>query len=125
MTQEELGKVKEDTAGLKTYEFMVNHLDELTDDQLVDVIDHMATVDHSGQYLASGVRYMNGVDRAKYSSHISRMTSMIIDRDREHRYISELITSLYGADYYDHVKELAKDNNFRRMYKRLFPSKTL
>lgn len=125
MTKDEIADMEKDSDGLKTYEFIVNHLEEISNEQLDELIDHLANIDHSGQYLASGVRYMNGVDKARFSPQIERMTSWIIDRDREHKYLGDLILALYGADYYDRVEELAKDNNFRRMYKRLFPNSPL
>ena len=54
------------------------------------------------------------------------MVALIIDRDREHRYIGDLIQSLYGPDYQQHAAELsATDNNFRRMYKRLYPTSAI
>lgn len=125
MTDKEIKEIKKDTDGLKTYEFLVNHADELTDEQLVTVVDSLADIDRSGQYLASGVRYLNGIDRHRFRSHIERMTALTIDRDREHKFISDLIINLYGADYYDRIEELKEDNNFRRMYKRLYPDGAL
>ncbi len=46
-----------------------------------------------------------------------------IDKDREHKYLPDLLQGLYGADYEVRAKELiAADDNFRRIYKRLFPT---
>lgn len=125
MDKKKFAEIESDSDGLKTYEYLVNHLNDLTDEELTEIIDKMARLDHSGQYLASGIKYMNGLDHDRYAQHIKRMTSSVIDRDREHKYIGDLISLLYGADYYDRVPDLLDDNNFRRMYKRLFPDGAL
>lgn len=125
MLEKEIKELEKDIDGLRTYEFLVNNLESLDNEQLTAIVDRLATVDHSGQYLASGVRYMNGVDKVKYSDHIKRMTALTIDRDREHKFIGDLILNLYGANYYDRTTEFANDDNFRRMYKRLYPDGAL
>ena len=122
MTQEEIKNLEKDADGMKTYEFLVNNIESLTDEQLTDVIDNLAQKDHSGQYLASGVKYMNAINANKYRSHIQKMTSMTIDRDREHHFLGDLIQNLYGEDYYNRVEQYKDDDNFRRMYKRLYPT---
>lgn len=125
MTNEEIKNCLKNADGLKTYEFIVNHLHELSNEQLTEVVNNLAQIDHTGQYLASGVRYMNGIDSFKYSHHIKHMTALTIDRDREHNFIGDLISNLYGADYYDRVTEFSDDDNFRRMFKRLYPDGAL
>ena len=46
-----------------------------------------------------------------------------IDKDREHRYLADILTGIYGPDYASHAAALsASDDNFRRIYKRLFPN---
>jgi len=119
-------KLTADTDGLKTYEYLANNLDSLTDEDLAWLVDNMARVDLSGQFLASGARYLNALDAERYADSVRRMVALTIDRDREHRYIGDLIESIYGADYAQHVSELSRDdNNFRRMYKRLYPDGAL
>lgn len=125
MKKEDLEKIKKAQDGLTVYEFLVNNLEDMDSDDMKLIVDVLDRADRTGQYLASGARYMNALDKDKYDEHIKRMTSLTIDRDREHNYISDLITALYGAEYYDRVKELAGDDNFRRMYKRLFPEGAL
>lgn len=50
------------------------------------------------------------------------MVAAAIEKDRERRYIADLLESLYGADYRDRVDQLnASDDNFRRIYKRVYP----
>ena len=125
MTKEEIKAVELDTEGLSTYEFIVNHLYELNDDQLNEIIDNLSRIDSTGQYLASASRYMHAVEAARFAPYTERMIGLTIDRDREHRYIGELMTAFYGNDYKEKAGELSGDNNFRRMYKRLFPEGAL
>jgi hypothetical protein len=113
--------VGKDTDGLITYEYIANHIGEI-DGVLDELIDNMITVDRNGQFLVSAARYLHAIDADKYGEAINRLIAAAIDRDREHRYIGDLLPALWGEDYAEHVDELnAGDNNFRRIYKRLFP----
>jgi len=119
---EELKKLlSNDTDGLMTYEYIANHIDEI--DPVIDVlIDRMISVDMNGQFLVSAARYLSAIDSEKYKEGISRLIAAAIDKDREHKYIGDLLT-LWGNDYESRLDELnATDNNFRRIYKRLFPT---
>lgn len=119
---EELNKLlSADTDGLLTYEYMANHIDGI-DEVLDTLIDRMIAVDMNGQFLVSAARYLSAIDAAKYAEGISRLIAASIDKDREHKYIGDLLT-LWGDDYQNRVDELnASDNNFRRIYKRLYPT---
>lgn len=119
---EELNKLlSADTDGLLTYEYMANHIDGV-DEVLDTLIDRMIAVDMNGQFLVSAARYLSAIDAAKYAEGISRLIAASIDKDREHKYIGDLLT-LWGDDYQNRVDELnASDNNFRRIYKRLYPT---
>lgn len=112
----------DDTDGLLTYEYMANHIDSI-EPVIDELVEYMVSVDRTGQFVVSAARYLNAIDAEKYSAAISNLISAAIDKDREHRYLPDLLT-IWGSDYEQHVDELnATDNNFRRIYKRLFPTK--
>ncbi len=118
---EELKKLlSDDSDGLMTYEYIANHIDEI--DPVIDVlIDQMIAVDKNGQFLVSAARYLSAIDAAKYADGISRLIAAAIDKDREHKYIGDLLTLWPG--YQTQIESLnASDNNFRRIYKRLYPT---
>lgn len=123
MTQEDIKKLQCDPDGLLCYEYLANHMGdcELTDiEQLVEI---MSTVDLSGQFLASAARYLNAIDAEGFAPVVRKLVGAAIDKDREHKYLPDLILGLYGADYADRAEQLcATDDNFRRLYKRLCPS---
>lgn len=122
MDQDLKKELSRDSDGLLTYEYIANHIG-LCDDIMDELIDNMILVDGNGQFVVSAARYLNAIDRERYSGIITRLVASAIEKDREHRYLPSLIESLYGADYMEHAAELsATDNNFRRIYKRLFPT---
>lgn len=125
MTENDKKILDADNEGLANYEYLANHIDTIGSD--IDIIiENLRRVDLSGQYLASAARYLNALDAKAFAEPVKRMTALTIDRDREHRYIGDLIQSLYGEDYRERAAELsAADNNFRRMYKRLFPTSAI
>ena len=72
--------------------------------------------------MASAARFLHAIDAEHYAEAVRRLVALTIDRDRERRYLGDLMTSIYGEDYAERTPQLiATDNNFRRMYKRLFP----
>jgi hypothetical protein len=88
-----------------------------------DLIANMIKVDASGQFVASAARYLAAIDSSAYAPQISSLIAAAIDKDREHRYLPDLIAGIWGADYAEKAEELSKaDDNFRRIYKRLHPS---
>lgn len=113
--------LSKDSDGLLTYEYIANHINschEIID----DLIDNMIMVDKNGQFLVSAARYLTAIDREKYKSAINRLIASAIEKDREHRYIGDLLQSIWGADYIERINELnSSDDNFRRIYKRLYP----
>lgn len=118
---ENLKKIlSKDPDGLLTYEYIANHINscyEIID----DLVDNMITVDKNGQFLVSAARYLTAIDREKFSLAINRLIASAIEKDREHRYIGDLLQSIWGADYTERIEELnSSDDNFRRIYKRLY-----
>lgn len=115
-----------DNDGLLTYEYIANHIDGLQPDDLNELVDIMVGVDLTGQFLASAARYLHAIDPEAYAGPISRLVAATIDKDREHRYLPDILNSLYGSDYHADAAQLsASDNNFRRIYKRLYPNSVI
>ncbi len=123
MTDNDIKKLRLDPDGLLTYEFLANHIGECGPEEIDALIENMERVDLSGQFLASAARYLNAIDPDGYQPAIRTLVAGAIDKDREHRYLPDLMQGLYGNDYKDRLNELcASDDNFRRMYKRLYPT---
>ncbi|MDE7426553.1 MAG: hypothetical protein K2M79_01965 [Muribaculaceae bacterium] len=123
MTENEIKQLRQDPDGLQCYEFMANHISDLTAEDLAKLVDIMMLVDLNGQFMASAARYLHAIDTVAYAQEIRRLVAATIDKDREHRYLPDLISSIYGEDYKERAEELsASDDNFRRMYKRLYPN---
>lgn len=111
-----------DPDGLFTYEYIANNIGHC-DDIMDELVDNMILVDTNGQFIVSAARYLHAIDAERYASVIYRLVASAIDKDRERRYLPVLLESLYGADYESRAEVLsASDNNFRRIYKRLYPS---
>lgn len=122
----DIKRLDADTDGLTTYEYIANHIDDMTDEDLDFLIGNIARVDHTGQFLISAARYLFAIDSAGFAPAIERLVALGIDKDRERNYIGALMEQFYGADYAEKAAELsASDNNFRRIYKRLNPQGAL
>ncbi len=118
-------QLSRDPDGLLTYEYIANHIGEC-EGCITDLVDNMIAVDTTGQFLVSAARYLGAIDREAFRAAIDRMVAVAIDRDRERRYIGDLLPALWGADYQARADQLsAADNNFRRIYKRLHPSSSI
>jgi hypothetical protein len=123
MTEEDKKLLRHDHDGLETYEFLANHIDSCNDDDLDFIVNNMITIDLTGQYLASAARYLHAIDAERYSRQVKQLVAATIDKDREHRFLADVLTAIYGENYQENAEELsASDNNFRRIYKRLFPN---
>ena len=121
MNDEQEKTLKSDSDGLQTYEYIANNIDDI-DGDLPWLVDNMKRVDLNGQFLASAARYLHAIDGARYSAAIKDLVAATIDRDREHKYLPDVMSSIYGEDYQNRAAELiATDDKFRRIYKRLYP----
>ncbi len=108
--------------GMAIYEHIVNHVDECHD-QLDNLIMDMKRVDASGQFLASTARFLAAVDKEGFADYLPKLIESAIEKDRERRYIGQLLEAIWGTDYKERAEELvASDDIFRRLYKRVYPS---
>ena len=120
MSEEILKKLRKDEDGLATYEYIANNIGNC-DDIMPKLVENIIQVDRNGQFVVSTARYLHAIDKDKYAESIDTLIKAAIERDREHKYIPDLLSSIWGADYAERVDELNKDDNFRRIYKRVFP----
>jgi len=120
--EENIKRLANDPDGLATYEFIANNI-ESVDGVLPTLVDNMIRVDASGQFTVSAARYLHAIDAEKFAAEIDRLIAAAIDKDRERVYIGSLLADIWGADYATRIDELNKsDQNFRRIYKRLYPT---
>ena len=118
-------RLEADQDGLATYEYIANHIETCTED-MDFLIDNMARVDLTGQFVISAARYLFAIDNGRFADAIGRLVQLGIDKDRERRYLGAMMEQFYGADYAARADELsAADDNFRRIYKRLFPASAM
>ena len=112
----------EDKDGMASYECLVNNFN--SDPELLQAaIDNMERVDATGQFTASAARFLAAISPNEYSREIDRLLKLAIDKDRAKAYLPDLLSSIWGADYELHAEELReKDDNFRRIYKRVYPA---
>lgn len=115
-------KLQSDPNGLLTYEYIANNIYDI-DEVINELVENIISVDRSGQFVVSTARYLNAIDKEKFATPIDMLIKAAIAKDREHVYLSDLATSIWGQDYKEHADELqASDDNFRRIYKRLYPT---
>lgn len=123
MTEEQTKKLAKDPDGLATYEFLANNIGTLDEADLDTAVENMTRVDLTGQFLASAARYLHAIDAGAYAEPVRRLVAAAIDRDRNHAYLPDLVTAIYGDDYHSRATVLCQsDDNFRRIFKRLCPS---
>ena len=86
-------------------------------------VNQIITVDKSGQFSASAARFLAAIDHENFASQIDLLLKATIEKDRDQVYLSDLLSAVWGPDYTMHADELRdKDDNFRRIYKRVHPS---
>ena len=121
MIEELESKLAKDTNGLLTYEYIANHINSI-DDMMPDLVENMIRVDKTGQFVVSTARYLHAIDPIKFSQSIDTLIKAAIEKDRNRAYLADLVASIWGKDYQERAAELnATDDNFRRIYKRLYP----
>ena len=114
-------QLSNDSDGLLTYEYIANNIG-LIDEIMPELADNIISVDMSGQFVVSAARYLNAIDKDKYADSIDKLIKAAIEKDRERKYLGDLAVSIWGDDYKEKTEELiAVDDNFRRIYKRLYP----
>lgn len=114
-----------DSTGLATYEYIANNIDTI-DADLPELVEIIVNVDTNGQFVVSTARYLHAINAEQYAASIDVLVKAAIEKDREHKYLGDLVASLYGSDYKEHAVELsAADDNFRRIYKRLYPTNVI
>lgn len=125
MEQDLKKRLSQDPDGLLTYEYIANHIGAC-DDIMSELVDNMILVDPTGQFMVSAARYLYAINPEAYADSISRLIATAIEKDRERRYLPDLVTAIWGADYAEHAEEIAaKDDNFRRIYKRITPTQSI
>ncbi|MCM1310396.1 MAG: hypothetical protein NC301_05135 [Bacteroides sp.] len=125
MTDDDKKRLSNDPDGLLTYEYIANHIgtDALDIDWLTD---NIIRVDSNGQFTGSAARYLNAIDADHFSAEISRLIAATIDKDRERRYLAALMQGIWGDDCESRAAELSATNdNFRRIFKRLYPTSAI
>lgn len=122
MTNDDAKRLVGDPDGLLTYEYLANNI-ENCDEDIEWLVDNVVRVDLSGQFTASAARYLHAIDPDKYGDAVNALVAATIGKDREHRYLQALLAGIYGNDYQAKAAELSlTDDNFRRIYKRLYPA---
>lgn len=114
--------LSEDKDGMATYDYIVNNVESCLT-EMPELIENLKRVDISGQFLASTARFLSAVDREKFSSCLTPLIEGAIEKDRERRYIGALLQAIWGENYMENAESLkASDDNFRRIYKRIYPA---
>lgn len=123
MEEEFKKRLESDASGLLTYEYIANNINNAGFGDEVDwLTDNIINVDKTGQFVVSTARYLNAIDKVSFASQIDRLIKAAIVADRERAYLGVLASSIWGDDYQDRAASLiASDDNFRRIYKRLYP----
>ncbi len=108
--------------GMNLYDRIVNNVDKI-EPELPEIITSLNKVDDSGQFLASSARFLAAIDKTRFQRYINELVELAIPKDRERRYIGSLLQALWGEDYMERARQLREeDDNFRRIYKRIYPS---
>lgn len=111
--------------GMRIYEYIVDNA-ESEISNMEELIASLRNADTTGQFLCSTARYLAAVDRDRFGCWIAPLVEGAIEKDRDRKYIGSLLQALWGEDYCERAEELkASDDNFRRIYKRIYPEGVL
>lgn len=122
MTEDEIKRLRRDPDGLLSYEYLANHIGDASDSDIEFLAENIISVDMCGQMAASAAQYLDSIDHETFKPLVRKLVAAVIDKDREHKYLPGLLAALYGDDCAERADELsAGDDNFRRIYKRLYP----
>lgn len=125
MEDSAIRQLASDPDGLATYEYIANNIESI-ENVLDRLIDNMIKVDANGQFTVSAARYLHAIDSQKFGREIDRLIAAAIEKDRERVYIGSLLADIWGADYAERAATLSDtDDNFRRIYKRLYPTSVI
>ena len=109
-----------DTDGLLTYEYIANHMGAC-DNDMPALADNIIRVDLTGQSTVSAALYLHATGPDKYKEIIDKLIAASLQKDRERKYIGDLLSGIWGEDYKSRVEELKQQSdNFRRIYKRVY-----
>ena len=115
-------RLQNDANGLLTYEYIANNINNI-DDVIDKLVDNIIKVDKNGQFAVSTARYLNAIDSNKYWPQIDKLIKAAITLDRERAYLPALAASIWGDENKKKATQLVTtDDNFRRIYKRLYPT---
>lgn len=115
-----LKALENELSGMAIYEYIVNNVDAC-ENELPHLTSLMKRADNNGQFLSSTARFLCAIDREKFAPYLAPLIEGAIEKDRERRYIGSLLESIWGKDYMEQAPKLNKeDDNFRRIYKRIF-----
>lgn len=118
----DLKSLSKDTDGMATYDYLVNHVPDCLE-EMDFITDSLLRADQTGQFLASSARFLSSVDKQTFYPWVGRLIEGAIDKDRERRYIGSLLEAVWGENYMERADELKKeDDNFRRIFKRIYPA---
>ena len=107
--------------GMSSYEYLVDNING--DKELISrAVNRIIETDTSGQFCASAARFLSALDPEEFAPQIDALLESAISKDREKQYLPALLPAIWGEDYMNHAEELRdKDDNFRRIFKRVHP----
>lgn len=117
----DIKELLKDTNGLETYDYIVNNMPGCVED-MDFLTENLIDKDATGRFLASSVKFLVSLGDDAFRPWMYRLIEGTIMKDRERRYMGGLLEAVWGADYQERVEELNRtDDNFRRIYKRIYP----